>query len=250
MAARSALSASAPERDAGGSGPDLAAAVECKPLRRFQAHQSHSRSEEALRGVAQCFCRPRRDQAEGLFAAGSHKNRTRSRHGDTCFGAGRHLAFKCTANGRIRLFRRLKGRYLRESVSVHPAESRGRAFHLLEGICVKPCVHMARGAARELRADSLRRFRLLGLKIFADLSERSGRTGRFFPDLPVLIRFQFVMLRSQTGDYRRLRGDSHGQIAELALWGEDGKGRLEQEALFAHASRSDVEGWGIGLRLG
>lgn len=89
-----------------------------------------------------------------------------------------------------------------------------------------------------------------GLKIFADLSERTGRTGRFFPDLPVLVPFQSVMLPSQTGDYRRLRHHAHPQIAELALWGETGKGRLEQETLLAHASRSDVEAWGIGLRLG
>ena len=66
-----------------------------------------------------------------------------------------------------------------------------------------------------------------GLRIFADLSERTGRTGRFFPNLPVLIRFQSLMLQSQTGDYRRLRGHAHRQIAELALWGETGKLRLE-----------------------
>lgn len=89
-----------------------------------------------------------------------------------------------------------------------------------------------------------------GLKIFADLSERTGRTGKFFSDLPVLIRFKSVMLRSQTGDYRRLRDHAHPQIAELALWGETGRGQLKQEAIHVHASRSDVEGWGIGLKLG
>jgi len=88
-----------------------------------------------------------------------------------------------------------------------------------------------------------------GLKIFADLSERTGRTGKFFSDLPVLTRFQSVLLWSQPGDYRRLRDHAHPQIAELTVWGETGRGRLEQEAILAHASRSDVEGWGIGLRL-
>jgi hypothetical protein len=88
-----------------------------------------------------------------------------------------------------------------------------------------------------------------GLKIFGDIMERSGRTGRFFPDLPVLNRFQSVMIQGQTGDFRRLRGHGHHQIAELALWGETGNLRLEQETLLAHASRSDVEDWGIGLRL-